>query len=224
MTTRPSDSDSWYDPDGTDAAMLEQIHKAGEYRRSDPPGQVQTPDAADRLVTALRTPDPAFKAVPNTVRQSAADIVEGLAAWIVSYEAEIARLTTPPAPVPEGMETTVHDIICAHAWTKDPQRADPWVRETLGHLVRDHERALAEIARLTAINAGLCAVNLRHAEAIARLTAEQPPVPPDRERHRVTRAAVLAEREACETVVAKILSDSPPIDRILSAIRARPTP
>ncbi len=51
------------------------------------------------------------------------------------------------APVPEGMETTAQDIINAHAWTKDQQRADPWVRETLGHLVRDHERALAEVAR-----------------------------------------------------------------------------
>ncbi len=125
------------------------------------------------------------------------------------------------APVSEGMETTAEER--AHwlsVYAGKTFNELPMLLRTL----RDLDRALAEIARLTAINADLCAVNLRHAEAIARLAAEQPPVPPDRERHRVTRAAVLAEREACETVVAKILSDSPPIDRILSAIRARPTP
>ncbi len=35
----------------------------------------------------------------------------------------------------------------------------------------------AEIARLTAINTDLCAVNLRHAEESARI-AERPPAPP----------------------------------------------
>ncbi len=183
MTTRPpSDSDGWYDPDGTDAGMLRQIHKAGEYRRSDPPAPLSDARFHELLAEAER----------------------------------------PPTPVPEGMETTPQSR--ALILTTRPSDPDGWYDPDPCDPLTPYGNALAEIARLTAINADLCAVNLRHAEAIARLTAEQPSVSPDRERHRVTRAAVLAEREACETVVAKILSDSPPIDRILSAIRARPTP
>ncbi len=193
MTTRPpSDSDGWYDPDPFDgvdlpavskseARLLAQIREAGEYRRSDPP-------------------------VPP-------------ASWSVSAS---DGTCLSPAPVPEGMETTPQSRALILSAAVD--RPDTEAVRIIA-LLRDLDRALAEIARLSAINADLCAVNLRHAEesarlsaapieqaaealrnssvlltaltgpddaiasatingnseALARLTAEQPPVPPDRE-------------------------------------------
>ncbi len=67
----------------------------------------------------------------------------------------------PDAPVPEGMETTAEER--AHwlsVYAGKTFNELPMLLRTL----RDLDRALAEIARLTAINADLRAVNLRHAE------------------------------------------------------------
>ncbi len=36
MTTLTSDSDHWYDPDGTDAATLQRVREVGTYQQSDP--------------------------------------------------------------------------------------------------------------------------------------------------------------------------------------------
>ncbi len=68
------------------------------------------------------------------------------------------------APVPEGMETTAEERA---KWSTAVGRAWGMSPENIGSLVRDLDRALVEVARLTAINAELCAVNLRHAEALA---------------------------------------------------------
>ncbi len=68
-----------------------------------------------------------------------------------------------PAPVPEGMETTAEER--ARAKARGAKHGADWV----DYLLRDFDRAIAEIARLTAINADLLAVNLSHAEAIVRI-------------------------------------------------------
>ncbi len=93
-----------------------------------------------------------------------------------------------------------------------------------GHRVlRDLDRALAEIARLTAINADLCAVNLRHAEAIARLNAALAEVDEIRDTvvliHEREATARQEEREACANIAV-----SGACWKVAAAIRGRPAP
>ncbi len=115
-------------------------------------------------------------------------------------------------------------------WEADAERIllemrneQPW---TTAHFALELGRAhKAAAARLTAINADLCAANLRHAEAIA---AEQPPAPPDG-----WRAGAEAMRRACLNVSDKIADgqERPPMGdwsvtaaAISHAIRALPIP
>ncbi len=103
-----------------------------------------------------------------------------------TFEAGVDRLIRnadahPPAPLPEGMETTAEGRQSFRE-TRDP---DAWDAAA----VRDLDRALAEIARLTEENAliGRKLVIMQSeqnalAAEIARLDAERPAVPPDRER------------------------------------------
>ncbi len=70
------------------------------------------------------------------------------------------------APVPEGMETTAEERV---EWAVAIHYNQPWMQRS-HMLIRDLNRALAEIARLTAINADLLKTNLSHAEALARIT------------------------------------------------------
>ncbi len=80
-------------------------------------------------------------------------------------EAGEYRRSDPPTPIPEGMETTAEEREdWAQMFTGKLSEIGSFPR-----LLRDFDRALAEIARLTAINGDLCAVNLRHAEARARI-------------------------------------------------------
>ncbi len=134
-----------------------------------------------------------------------------------------------PAPVPEGMETTAEERV---RW----KYAAPDIVGSDGHRVlRDLDRALAELARLTAVNADLLKVNLSHAEALARLTALAEKVRIDaglvdahiRSCERIAREE---EREACAMVASTWTEpmtgkhEMLTRDQIAAAIRARPTP
>ncbi len=83
----------------------------------------------------------------------------GIAALRQIRQAEEYR----PAPIQDAMETTAEER--ARAKARGAKHGADWV----DYLLRDIDRALAEIARLTAINADLLKVNLSHAEAIARI-------------------------------------------------------
>ncbi len=84
--TRKSDPDGWYDPDGTDAAMLRQIREAGEYRRSDPPpktgesvGGMDVPPASTSSSLSASGTSPGLSASPAVEQAIAAlHLVRGM--------------------------------------------------------------------------------------------------------------------------------------------------
>ncbi len=147
----------------------------------------------------------------------------GVAALRQIREAEEYR----PAPVPEGTETTAEERA---RWKTAVGRAWGMSPENIGKVVRDLNRALAEVARLTAINADLLKVNLSHAEAAVRIAELEAAleVGLGLEAVSVRRAAVLAEREACAEIAYRFVDDHPCLGRtskyISAAIRARPAP
>ncbi len=252
MTTRPSDPDHWYDPDGTDAAMLKQIRAAGEYQRSDPP-PLSSP-SVHHLKMHVRGAGATFHPTSETCP------------------------LCEPAPVPEGMETTAegrrfwadhptHRSVYQSKASRDLDRAIAEIASLT--TLREESRVIgirqaARIAELEAENGRLRDVRdsrdaeLRHSlserqrlrkewetannriaeleDKTARVSAQSLSVGGSvddwmKETIAQVAAAVLAEREACARIAADWLDDADEpssaddISRHIAAtIRARPTP
>ncbi len=97
-----------------------------------------------------------------------------------------------PAPVPEGMETTdeIRGAIKISAETFVDIFPNGALSKQLLALLRDFDHNRASIARLAATNADLRAVNLRHAEASARIAEIEAAL------DEIARQRTLAEDEA----------------------------
>ncbi len=146
MTTRPPSIEEIQD------ALAEQIELRSDYWPSHPDGWYD----------------------PDKPAPTGLSFVQKLQARIAALEGEVTRLTaTLVEATHPWMSTEMQTTATERAdWAKALSQELPGIRESperqrLRQLLNDVALYSAEITRLTALNADLCAVNLRHAETLS---------------------------------------------------------
>ncbi len=240
MTTRTSDPDYWYDPDGKDAAMLGKIREAGEYRRSDPSTDRRErlhKFEIDRALARIAELEAALAARLATEHDFDVALAQAIAE-------SIARTATHGRADEETYQNVFSETfnrvirLTARIAQLEAEIARLQSRDTLGPYNLVHPDHLAGLdARIAEIETerGMLRTELQR---VAKTTADRC-AELEAERDRLTAMVmnaqhaldevgagiarrVLEEREACLAIMQKY--DSPEIRELRNAIRARPAP